>query len=733
MKRRPLCMLCLIFLGIQGLIVLIKGGQSYLEVPASSIFYEMKESKEVLIRGQVYKKENTSKYQVLYLKNNSILFQNNSFFESPILIYDDSLKEIKIGEYVYLRGNLEQFERARNPGNFDQSLFYAKKGIYGFVWSEEIIRITGKENKIKETLYQWKQKWKTLILENMSEEHGGILSAILLSEKSEMEEEIKELYQKNGISHILAISGLHISFIGLGIYQILRKAGISYGMAGILSCLILTGYVMMIGDSVSVIRAYVMLLFRIGADMSGRVYDMLTALTFSAAVTILKQPLYLMDAGFYMSYGAIVGILLIKPELERLFPFKWRVVKSLMPGIAIHLTLYPVLLWFYYEISTYSFLWNLLVIPLMSWVMGLGVLGSLLCGINRSVGKLILLPVELILRLYGILCETGSNMPMTSVVFGKPDGWKLVLYYIVLVLLISYIHLCKSESLLKRIKRAVIGIGMMLMCLFIEFPNGKIQVTILDVGQGDCIYIEGPQGKHYLIDGGSSDISQVGKYRIESFLKSQGAGSLDYVFVSHGDLDHYNGIQEMIERQKTGVQIKNLLLPENYKNDEALLELAYLAQEEGIKVSVFLQGQTISEGGFSISCIQPGNEQQLLEGNAGSMVLDVSFGNFDMLCTGDVEKEGEELLLQNVAGKDYDVLKVAHHGSKYTTQNALLQVIKPEIALISAGEGNSYGHPHTETLERLKNVGCRIFQTMQQGAITLETDGEYIDIFSPSI
>lgn len=656
MKKRPLCILCLTFLVINGLTMLITGGQFYLKVPASSLFYEIEESKEILIQGQVYQKEHTSKHQILYLKNNSILFQNDSYYESRILIYDDTFEEIKIGETVYLRGKLEAFETARNPGNFNQRAYYAKKETRGFVWSEEILHVTGKEDKLKESLYQLRQYWKTLILKNMSEEQGGILSAILLSEKSEMDDEIKELYQKNGIGHILAISGLHISFFGLGIYHIFRKAGVPYWISGILSCIILTGYVLMIGDSVSVIRAYIMLLFRIGADVSGRVYDMLTALAFSAAITILRQPLYLTDAGFYLSYGAILGILLIKPELEKLLSPRMKYFKKLLPGISINLALFPILLWFYYEVPTYSLLMNLIVIPLMPWVMGLGVFGSLICGINQTFGKILLFPVEMILGLYEILSEIGSDLPASSIVFGKPEGWKLGIYYFILILVIYYLKLCKTELLLKKVRRFAAGIFLLLILLFVELPNGKLRITMLDVGQGDCIFVEGPYGKNYLIDGGSSDVGQVGKYRIEPFLKSQGTGTLDYVFVSHGDIDHYNGISEMLERQKFGVKIKNLVLPSNYKEDEELKELAHLAIDEGVKVSVIEKGQMISEGKLKITCVQPGNEEKTLEGNAGSMVLDISFESFDMLCTGDVEYEGEEFLIQNIRGKDYDVL-----------------------------------------------------------------------------
>ena len=245
--------------------------------------------------------------------------------------------------------------------------------------------------------------------------------------------------------------------------------------------------------------------------------------------------------------------------------------------------------------------------------------------------------------------------------------------------------------------------------------------------------MRGPQGQHYLFDGGSSDVEQVGKYRIESFLKAQGVGTLDYVFISHGDLDHYSGIEEMIGRQLFGVNINTLIFPANYKQDEKLIKLASLAYENGARVATIDSGQKILEGDLEIRCIQPNGENRAWEANANSMVLEVSFLEFAMLFTGDVEGEGEDILTRNVKGKAYDVLKVSHHGSKYSSSEKFLSSIQPRIALISSGENNFYGHPHVETLERLKKYSCKIYQTQKQGAITLETDGDLIDIFPSSI
>lgn len=264
--------------------------------------------------------------------------------------------------------------------------------------------------------------------------------------------------------------------------------------------------------------------------------------------------------------------------------------------------------------------------------------------------------------------------------------------------------------------------------------KGELQITMLDVGQGDGIYIKTPAGSHYLIDGGSSDVSKVGTYRIEPYLESQGVGELDYVFLSHGDGDHTSGIEEMLVNQKLGVRIHTIVLPDENVIDEALYALAELASENGTNVAIMEEGDIITDDkSFSgnqmrLTCIAPSDTYEGEIGNASSMVLDLQYGEFDMLFTGDLEKEGEEMVVESGNLRDYDVLKVGHHGSKNATTEAFLEQVKPEIALVSAGKDNSYGHPASETLERLEEIGCEVYSTQEYGAITIRTDGENMNV-----
>ena len=721
MRTRPLCFVCLLVILLQSVMMIRKGGESLEEIPASSIFYERKEE-TLLIKGQVYKKTNNSNYQILYLKNNSVK-------DSRLLICDKNFTDIPIGKYIFIRGKLGFFEPSRNPGGFDEVLYYARQKIFGRVWCEEVLEVSGNSHSLMEWLYRLKISWKNRFVACIGEKNGGILAAMILGEKSEMDTDVKELYQNNGISHILAISGLHISFIGLGIYRLIRKTGLGFLTSGILAMSILTLYVLMIGFSVSAVRAYLMLFLKIGADITGRVYDMLTAAMLGSALTVIYQPLYLTDGGFYMSYGAILGIAILLPVLEQCFPCRIKWLSRCHASSAINIMLFPITLWFFYVFPTYSFLVNLLVLPLTGAILGIGFLGSFLLLWIPVVGELCLKGCSFILEFYEWICRVGNRLPLSRFVLGQPEWWKIILYYTVLVIILILITHFQRQKI-QRARYRYVWIALFLAVGVMAYrPSGFLDITMLDVGQGDGIYLRGPKGTTYFIDGGSSDESSLGKYCIEPFLESQGTGILDYVFITHGDTDHYSGIEEMLGRQDIGIRIKHLILPCNYAVDDDLLELARCAQDAGVTILVIGEGDSLREGELSITCLQPAEEDVNLTGNAGSMVLEIAYEEFSMLCTGDVEGDGEELLLKKIKGKDYDVLKVAHHGSRNSTSEKFLKSCAPEIALISAGADNSYGHPHEELLRRLENTGCRIYNTQKNGAIILQTDGNSLTIW----
>lgn len=516
--------------------------------------------------------------------------------------------------------------------------------------------------------------------------------------------------------------------MGFVFYEGLRKMGLSCRLAGLIGGVGLLLYTVMTGMSVSVTRATIMFLLRIGADMCGRVYDMTTALLLAGAMILWEKPLYAFDPGFLLSFGAILGILLLLPTLKMLLPCKKEWMEGLYDGAAIQGFLLPVTLYFFFEIPVYSMLFNLLVIPLMSVLLGGGLLGSAAYCLFPWIGKWILLGSGLILKLYDCICKWGMKFPVSRLTVGQPKWTQMVVCYLLLLLFILYVRWTSEngEKELTKLRRCG-GILIVCVILSLSFPlkhkKNEVEVTMLDVGQGDGLYIRGPSGGHYFVDGGSSDVKGVGKYRIESFLKSRGVGTLDYVFLSHGDEDHLSGIRELLKRQDVGIRIRTLVLPVENVWDGALKEIGETALSYGTEVVTMKAGEELSEGEFHMCCLQPGKEFHGETGNASSMVLQVKYREFDLLLTGDVEGEGEELLVSDDKLEAVDILKVAHHGSKNSTTEEFLDLVQPKIALISSGRENSYGHPHEETIERLENAGVTVYNTQETGAVTLWTDG----------
>lgn len=772
MRDRPLCTICLLWLLLLAAIVCGSGEKASERFSPSRIGNYVEDGEKVRCLGTVFKKETTEERQIYYLKNVSIFIHGHSLKESRIIIYDGNdakfnsvdkhwkKTEIYCGSKVQISGKLRYFEPARNPGNFDQKAYYARKKIHASVWAEKMEMLQGEKRNWREKLWRFREAWKKMLKNQMGEEKGGILSAMLLGDKKTMDQEIKELYQVNGIAHILAISGLHLSILGTGVYQMLRRASGSYLLGGLGGLLMLSVYVFLVGSSVSVERAFIMFLFRVGADMTGRKYDSPTALGVAAVIILTRQPLYLYDGGFWMSFGAVLAMLVVLPVFES-FP-----CQNLWAGVSTQIFLLPVVLMSYYEIPTFSLLLNLLVIPLLTVLLLMAVAASIFWMVFWPGTWILLKGCAGILMLYEKSCRLIVEMSGARLVLGKPKLWQCVVYYVFLGMSLWIIKNWRMKNKEKKEKQIskqrnkkmiskliFAGLGILMAFLALGIPQNKtsgLQVTMLDVGQGDGIFIRTPGGNAYLMDGGSSDVKNVGKYRLEPYLKSQGIGALDGVFVSHGDADHMNGIQEMLKRQNIGVKIKRLILPPVSVWDENLKDLAKSAEANGTKVCIFQRGQRISEqknsNAFRIICLGPatgsetesktGCETEIKPGNEASMVLGVEYEKLHILLTSDVEGTGEEALteyLRHIAqridadrGKSmrWNVLKVAHHGSKNSTKDSFLEAVRPAYALISAGENNRYGHPHKETIERLRKNGSKYYLTAKCGAVTIREKKE---------
>lgn len=726
MKKRYCCQMAAAVVVILFLAYYVIGAQSFSALQISELESQVTEGEIITIKGSIYKKLRKEEGFDFYLKPNN--------YEELVYVSmaDSSISEnLKIGQIVNVTGEVMVFDESPNPGNFNQKFYYQKQNIYVKIQDALVVVYNRKIplfSALKEEMWNLQQMLSDQIVFYAGERYGGILSAMVVGEDVYVDAELKELLQKSGIGHLLAISGLHVSFIGAGLYKVMRKMKLPISISAVFSGVALTFYILMIGGGTSAIRAWIMFLLQMGANITGREYDGKTALAVAALVVLGGEQVLLFDAGFLLSFGAVLGIYAISPVLKIKVP------------LAIQSILFPIQLYYYYEICIYSLIWNLFAIPLSTIALGSGIIGAMLSQIlfvPEVLISIVLGAGKLVVWFYEKGSELVLDLPFSRWVIGQPSFLWLGIYYVVLILCIIFQLRRKEVEAEKRNRWILLGkwlpaMAALMLVVGTRFPSGELNITMLNVGQGDCFLIQSPEGSNYLVDGGSSSVSKVGQYRIEPYLKQQGIGTLDYVWITHGDSDHVNGILELLERKRVGVEIGHLILPPKIYWNENILELVAVAQTTGTQIHIMSQGQRLEEGEMQVYCLWPAAEEEGLDENQASIVLSLTYGSFDMLFTGDLEKEAEDTVAEyieegqrkNILPDKYEVLKVGHHGSKNSTSEEFLNVVRPEFAFISAGEGNLYGHPHQETVERLIDSGCKIYSTQDKGMFKIITNGE---------
>lgn len=744
--RRPVCLFSLIFVLLVTVFV-----YSRKKPEAEDLIPP--EGDLTILTGIVKNKE----YRVMYGAITPVLYISDvrDKNDRQVMCYiKDAGKEMvlpRMGETVRVSGKVSLFRTASNPGEFDLKEYYQILKISYKLNQTEILERSGFYSPLKEKLFQMKCRCCEVLEKIYPEKEASILKAMLLGEKNGLEEETKELYQLNGLIHILAISGLHISLIGTAVSGLLKRCGIPPWLRAPFAIGIMWCYGVMTGMGVSTWRAVFMFSMHLAAELFGRTYDMLTALSFAAFLMLAGQPLFVKHSGFLLSFGAVLGVGVVLPW--------WRETLRQMAGAAalykrritggekkkkkrgavekltdivgngfclstsIAVTTLPVLFCFYYKYSLYSLLLNLYVIPLMGVVFTVGAASMAAGFFLPEAGVLVGMPDRLILWLYEISCREALKLPGAVYIGGRPEVWQIILYYGILFSMIFWNTLAeeRAKTGLSPVIQWLMALG--IVWLLLIRPTAGFSVTFLDVGQGDCIVMRNENGNCYMVDGGSTSKSQVGKYSIGPYLESEGIGELEAVFLTHPDEDHISGVMELTEQSGYGVRINALLLPDaspQIKKEE-LSGLREQAAEYDIPVYYIGRGDIMQDKNLKITCISPEQGISTDEVNEISTVLYVEYGEFKMLLTGDVTGQPERELLTELEKREpLTVLKVAHHGSKYSTPRELLELTDPVYAVISAGKDNRYGHPHGELMERLKGQGCHIYQTMESGAVTLK-------------
>ncbi|MBP5194993.1 MAG: ComEC/Rec2 family competence protein, partial [Lachnospiraceae bacterium] len=501
--KRPLALFCVLFLLIIRLILWITG-------PPDDP-YEGLNGDEVAITGKVVKKEHKNGKEAIYLKEVSLTSEgtfsagdHQEYNSCGLILYiktDEATDSVPLyGSRISVQGKVSLFREARNPGAFDMRGYYLCKGFGAAVYPSDDtypFEYVSEEYSVwKELLWRVRLKLEVIFSSVLDEEDAGVMRAMLLGDKSELSQDLKSLYQMSGIAHILAISGLHISIIGMGLYRGLRKMTLPVLPAAVTGALIMTAYAQMTGSGTSTIRAVTMFLVMVVGDSLRKSYDLPTALALSAFTTVFTDPYEIMTSGFLLSYGAVFGIAVFFPSVKgNIRPDEWLLTEdhsvwgkfvrkafdAVTGGICVTAFTMPLIAATYYEIPVYSFVLNLLVVPLMTILMCAGILILIAGTIFLPAAYMPAAVCHAVLAFYRLLCETSSSLPFSHFICGSPNTLQIIICYAVFI---SVVVFGKKWKMIFRV--TVIPAGLML--LFFRAPRG-FGVTMLDVGQGDGICI----------------------------------------------------------------------------------------------------------------------------------------------------------------------------------------------------------------------------------------------------
>jgi competence protein ComEC len=531
-----------------------------------------------------------------------------------------------------------------------------------------------------------------------------------------------------GTVHLLSVSGLHVGFVMAGLGLLLRLLRVGRGWRDLVIIGAVGFYILMTGMATPVLRAGIMLSVYLLANRLGAADDPVNRLTLAALVLLLLNPYNLYECGFQLSFAATAGVVWLFPILKRYFPLNrpWlsRIGEALLLSISAQLLIVPVLIYYFQQISWVSPVANLvLTLPAAFIVMG-GLAGELSGLIFPEIGSPILTCVDWTITLVRVATHSLANWSW-AVSFVPPWPWPwLPAYYLGLILFLDGLR----PSLLTRRRTVnwgpllVILVTVLTLAVWIGiFPGDRqpyLEAVFFDVGQGDAILVKTPDNRHLLVDGGDEGL---GRKRILPYLREHGITHLDYVVGTHGHQDHLGGLDEVLLK----IPAEHVYLPEDNSSAahellDRLRRVKYLRRTASGGMMLRL-GESVTARIFRVNAAADENDR--------STVLLIRYGKYQLLLTGDLSKEGEEVLANRYPYLLRSaVLKVGHHGSNLASTSEWLRRVRPAVAVISVGTDNRFGHPGGMALRRLAASGAAIYRTDRHGTIRVRLSQADVEV-----
>lgn len=640
-------------------------------------------------------------------------YKNKKFI---VYINKKNKKLFEYGDLIEIKGEYSAPEVARNYKGFDYSQYLKTLNIYGTIKVEESEIINKNQlSPILISINNIKEKMIDNANRNMPKRTANLLLGILIGERDNIQEDIIESFRTANLSHILAVSGAHTSYIILGITYLISKSKTPKRIGYIITIINLLIFIIITGASYSVVRACIMAIVVIGAKICYRKENFFTSICISLIIILIQNPFAINDIGLKLSFMGTAGIVIFNKSITNFFiklKIKQKIAEALSVTFSAQLMIMPITILNFNTISLTFFISNILASPLLGIIIIFGFISIFISSILNPISKVLFLILHIFLELLILVSKVTEKIPGSSILVKTPNILFAIVYYI-LILFFNYFFVIKQNPTrrfhkkiikiitIKNIKNgfkviAVVFLIMLLLTRIVRIINPTLKIYFIDVGQGDSTLIVTPKNKKILIDGGEGKTNVLFQYLLDRRINK-----IDYIIISHFDSDHCNGLIEIIEKMR----VENIVMSKQSKESEEYKKILEIIKQKNIKVSsVKAEDKIIIEKNLYTKILNPAEKFEFQDLNNNAIVAKLVYKNFSMLFTGDIEKAEENLAKKYKNELKSTILKVAHHGSKTSTSEGFLKYVEPQIALIGVGENNKFGHPNQITIEKLKNI-----------------------------
>ena len=545
---------------------------------------------------------------------------------------------------------------------------------------------------------------------------------------------------------MLAVSGSHITYI-ISAFSILMEKK-NKRITKILTIIFLIFFMALTGFTASVVRASIMGILILTSGLVHRKSDTINNLGISSLIILICNPYTIIDAGFWLSFAGTMGIILLEEPINSYFqkfkickikPISW-IINSFTITFAANIIIIPIMAYMFSTFSMTFWISNILAAPVMEFVTIYGFLMYFISIFLLPLAKFLGIILNFSLNSLIKIAEITSLIPGSSIYIKTPYLLECIIYYLILFLIFNWKRIkekLENNKILEKIKKnsyKYISIILIFIILTNTISNKifqEIKIYFVDVGQGDSTLIQTIEGKNILIDGGGSEFGSfdVGESILLPYLLDRRITTIDYLMISHFDSDHIGGVFAILENLK----VKNIIISKQGETSENLKKFYEITNNKGIRTIIVKKGDIVEIDKYShFEILFP--KDNLIEDNIlnnNSIVARFNSLNFSILFTGDIEEIAEKRLCELYSGTDKleaFVLKVAHHGSKTSSTEEFLELVKPKIALIGVGKNNNFGHPNIDVIERLENMGSKIYRTDNCGEIIIRINREKLQI-----